>query len=139
MCDHHDGHCHCGCRGEHHHHHHGEGGHGGGRDERRGGPEGTEFLQLEMSRVMYGEAQAMSREAMRDLLREAIRERLRQRVGDRLRAVGVLVADELAEELEANLAIEQRIDAQKRRKREIDETLRALFETNGPPKPADEG
>ncbi len=134
MC-HHDGHCHCGCRGEHRDH---EDGRGGDRQQRRDGPEGTEFLELEISRVLYGDAQAVAHEAVRDLLREAIRERLRQRVGDRLRAVGVLVADELADEVDANLAIEQRIDAQRRRKRDIDEKLRALFEASGPKPPTDE-
>ena len=101
---------------------------------RDGGPEGTEFLQLEISQVLYGDARSAAREAARDLLREAIRERLRQRVGDRLRAIGVLVADELADELETNVAIEQRIDAQRRRKEEIEEKLRAIFEP--PPEPA---
>lgn len=105
--------------------------------ERGGGPEGTEFLQLEMSRVLYGEARELARDAARELIREAIRERLRQRVGDRLRAVGVLVADELAGELEANLDIERRIDAQRRTKQAIEEKLRAIFEPAPPTR--DEG
>lgn len=135
---HHDGHCgggrEAGQAGGHRDHEHGEG-HGGAHDEAHGrrerghgGPEGTEFLQLEISQMLYGDAREAARGAVGDLLREAIRERLRQRVGDRLRAIGVLVADELADELETNIAIEQRIDAQRRRKQDVADKLRAIFE-----------
>jgi hypothetical protein len=119
---HHEGCCGDGCRCEHHGRERHE-----QRDHDRGGPPDTEFLDLEISRVLYGEAKDIAREAARDLMREAIRERLRQRIGDRLRAVGVLVADQLADEVEANLAIEQRIEAQRSRTREVDRKLRELF------------
>jgi hypothetical protein len=83
--------------------------------------------------MLYGDAREAARGAVGDLLREAIRERLRQRVGDRLRAIGVLVADELADELETNIAIEQRIDAQRRRKQDVADKLRAIFEPSPRP------
>ncbi len=78
--------------------------HGEGRAH--GGPEGTHFLDLEVSKVLYGEAEALTREAARELLKDAIKERLRARLGPRLEAIARIAADELADDIEANLAVE---------------------------------
>lgn len=79
----------------------------------RGGPEGTEFLQLEISRWLESEARSRGDDVVRELLVAAIRTRLEERLGDRLRALGAAIADEIADDLEANLEIEERIDARR--------------------------
>ena len=107
-----------------HDHHHGDGprgpdhdrggpGHDRGGGERRGPPESS-FLHLEISRVMYAEAEQLAQEAGRELMKEAIKARLRERIGDRLEALARLAADELADDLLANLDIEARIDERRR-------------------------
>lgn len=104
-----------------------------GREEREGrerggegrrGPEGTEFLNLEMSKVMYAEAASLTREAARELLKDAIKERLRERLGTRIAAIAKLAADELADDVEANLAIEALIASRKQARQGQDEALR---------------
>ena len=108
------------------------------KDHGRGpGPTGTEFLDLEMSRVLYGEAEGLAREAVRDILRGALQERLRARLGNRLEAIAHLAADALADEVEANLGIERIVRSQGERKRDVEERLRiALTREEGPPAPA---
>jgi hypothetical protein len=91
------------------------------------GPEGTEFLDLEMSRVLFGEAEGLAREAARDLLRDALKERLRERLGPRLQAIAHVAADALADDVEANLGIEDLIRAHGERRRNVEERLRAAL------------
>jgi hypothetical protein len=121
----HDGH---GGHGEHDGHggHDGHGRHGG-PPGRKAGPEGTDFLDLEISKVILGEAESMTRQVYGELLREAIRERLRERLGDQITAVGRLAADILADDIEANLGIERLIEQRKGERREVDSRLRAIF------------
>jgi hypothetical protein len=89
-----------------HGHHPGSGDHG--RHDHHG-PEGTEFLDLEISRVIHAEAGSLARDAVRSILRSAIEARLRERLGAKLEAIGRLVADDLADDVEANLGIEATI------------------------------
>jgi hypothetical protein len=112
-------------RGSDHPRHH-DHGHDGPdrREDRSAGPVDTAFLNLEMSKVILSEAQALATEVGRELLREAIRERLKERLGDRLRAVGHLVADALADDLEANLAIESKIEEHRAARKGLDERVR---------------
>jgi hypothetical protein len=109
----------------------------GERRERRGpdrgrGPEGTEFLDLEMSRVLFGEAEGLAREAARDLLREALKARLRERLGPRLEAIAHVAADALADDVEANLGIEDLIRTHRERRRDTEEKLRAALSIEPP-------
>jgi hypothetical protein len=90
--------------------------HEGDRHDDHGGPEGTQFLQLEVSRWLESEARSRGDEVVRELLVSAIRARLEERLGERLRALGAAIADEIADDLEASLAIEQRIDARRVRR-----------------------
>jgi hypothetical protein len=107
----------------------GDGREGGGDRQGggRGGPEGSEWLQLEVSRVMYGRAEAFTTEAAEELLREAVKARLRERLGPRLEAIGRLAADRFIADLEASLDIEARItarrDARQGVERLVDEVL----------------
>jgi hypothetical protein len=94
------------------------------RDDHSPGPADTGFLNLEISKVILSEAQALATEVGREVLREAIRERLKERLGERLRAVGHLVADALADDLEANLAIESKIEEHRTTRQGLDERVR---------------
>jgi hypothetical protein len=103
----------------------GEGNRGGPRDGRggdrsrdhgprnEGGERGpgsdTRFLQLEMSQVLYSEAEAVTRPAFRDLLLEAAKERLRERFGEEITALANLAVDNLLKGVEASFEIEARI------------------------------
>ncbi len=101
----------------HHHDHHDHHRHDGGGD-RRGPPE-SEWLQLEMSKVLQGSAEGMARAAAEEIIRDAIKARLRERLGPRLEAVGRLVADQLADDVEQNLDIEGRIGARSEARRAL--------------------
>ncbi|MFO0565767.1 MAG: hypothetical protein U0263_08895 [Polyangiaceae bacterium] len=87
--------------------------HGGGSHQH--GPSGSEFLELELSRMLYSRASEVAKEVAVEILRDAVRERLRERIGDKLRAIGRLAADELAEDVAVNLEIEARIAAHMQR------------------------
>jgi hypothetical protein len=76
--------------------------------ERGPGPD-TRFLQLEMSQVLYSEAEAVARPAFRDLLLEAAKDRLRERFGDEIRALARLAVDDLLKGMEASFEIEARL------------------------------
>lgn len=96
-----------------------------GKDERGGGD--TRFLDLEISKVIYGEAEGVTREAFRDLLKDAAKERMRERYGDRIDALAQLVVDELLDDLEANLAVEDLIAQRAERSKEVAEMTRAIL------------
>src|SRR5436190_1711006 len=71
-----------------------------GNERDRGGPgSDTRFLQLEMSQVLYAEAEAVAKPALRDLLLEAAKDRLRQRFGDEIAALANLAVDELLNDM----------------------------------------
>jgi len=114
---------------DHHHHHH--------EHSEGHGPEGTEFLDLEISQVLLGEAGAIAKQVALDLVREAARERLRERMGDRLAAIGQLAADELVDDVETNLEIEALIGARMEQAGALEERLRqALASPPAPPERA---
>ncbi len=105
------------------------------RQERqeRGGPAGTEFLDLEISKVLYGEAAALTREAVRELLKESIKTTLQERLGPKLAAIAKIAADELADDIEANLAIEASIASRNRTRVSRDAAVqKALFQQDPP-------
>jgi ABC-type Zn2+ transport system substrate-binding protein/surface adhesin len=129
--DHDHGHDHHG-----HDHHHGHGHHHHEQHEHRGGAPGTEFLDLEVSQLLAGQAGKLAREVAFDLMREAIYDRLKQRLGARFAAVGQLAADELADDIEANLDIEARIRTRREAAGDRETRLRAAFETRQSPAPA---
>jgi hypothetical protein len=97
------------------------------RNRDRGGPEGTGFLDLEQSKVLFDAADDMTRDAARELMREAIKERLRARIGDKLKALGELAADMLVEDIEANLAVEEAIERRKEGRATLEARVRAIF------------
>lgn len=104
-----------------------EGGHREGDGERgKGGPPGTDWLQLEMSKVMYGRAEAMVTDCAEEILREEIKARLRERIGPRLTAIARLAADTLADDIEASLDIEARIAARREARRGVEGRVAAI-------------
>jgi len=105
----------------------------GSRDRERGGPEETTFLDLEISKVLAGEAESLGREAAREILKDAIKARLRERLGDRLERLGRLAADELADDIEANLDIESRIAARREARRSLEERVGDALAARGSP------
>jgi hypothetical protein len=113
------GHGHDDCQHGDHHHHHGDHDHhhhGG-----RGGPEGTEFLDLEISKVIEGRAATLVRSAADELLKEALKARLRERMGARFDAIARTAVDEFLDDVEANLAIESIINARREARRNAKE------------------
>ena len=101
-------------------------GDGGGPDQ--GGPgTDTRFLQLEMSQVLYAEAEEVARPALRELLREAAKERLRERFGEEITALAQLAVDELLTDVQASFEIEERIQRNNEERRSPRERLRELL------------
>ena len=97
-------------------------------DHQGGGPPETDWLDLEISKLIEGKAEDVVRLAIDELLADHIKARLMERLGPRLQAVGKIVADRLADDIEANLDIEARIDARREARRsagaQIAEALR---------------
>jgi len=98
---------------------------GGPREGRPGGD--TRFLQLEMSQVMYAEAEAVARPAFRELLREAAKDRLRERFGEEITALAQLAVDELLKDVQASFEIEAQIQGYNEERRPPRERLREVF------------
>jgi hypothetical protein len=121
--------------------HHSEGNRGGGRGDDRsrgdhgrdeGGERGrggsdTRFLQLEMSQVLFTEAEAVTRPAFRDLLMEAAKDRLRERFGREITALAQLAVDELMRGVQASFEIEARVKQQNEDRHAPDDRLWEIF------------
>ena len=110
----------------HHHDHEGDdhedGGkpHGGGRND-------TGFLDLEISKVLFDEAEGITRKAFRELLEEAAKRQFQARFGDRIEALAKLAVDELLADIEANLRVEATIAARQRDKAGLDARVQAIL------------
>jgi hypothetical protein len=77
--------------------------------EQRGGDADSRFLQLEMSRVLYAEAEGVARPAFRELLLDAAKARFRERFGEEITRLAQIAVDELLVDIEASLDIEEKI------------------------------
>jgi histone H3/H4 len=108
---------------EHDHDHDHDHDHG---DQARGGPDNG-FLDLEISKVMYSEAEGITREAFRELLKEAAKRRLLERWGDRITALANLAVDELLDDVAANLEIEARIGARNHARKAVEERVTEIL------------
>jgi len=107
---------------------------GPGGEQRGGGPD-TRFLQLELSQVLYSEAESVAREAVRELLLEGVKARFRERFGDQIAALAQLAADELMTDILYNLDIENRIRERNEAGSRTRERVRDIF---APRRPGDE-
>jgi hypothetical protein len=111
------------------------------RDERgeRGGIDrgpDTRFLQLELSQVLYTEAEAVTRPAFRELLQEAAKVQLRERFGREITALAQLAVDELMDGVQASFEIEARIQHHNEERHPHSERLRELFAARRGSRPA---
>ena len=99
----------------------------GGRSGPGGRGADTRFLQLELSQVMYAEAEAVARPAFRDLLLEAAKDRLRERFGEEITALAQVAVDELLSEVEASFEVEARIEEYNEARRPPMERVREVL------------
>lgn len=98
----------------------------------RSGPEGSHFLDLEITRMLYGQAEKIAMEAARDIVKEAITARLRERMGDELEAIAVVAADAIADDFEANRRIEEVLEARRDERRDLKQRIHeAVRESRG--------
>lgn len=103
----------------------------GGREERRGPGPDTRFLQLEMSQLLFGEAEKVTKEAFREVLLEAAKHRLRERFGEQLRGIAELAVDEAMNDVFASLEIEACIQERHDEREQRRERLRDIFAAAG--------
>lgn len=98
------------------------------RETQGRGPD-TRFLQLEMSEVLYAEAESVTKQAFRELLLEECKVRFRERFGDQITGLAQLAVDELMQDVFASLDVEARIRQRSRdqdsRRERLSEILRA--------------
>jgi hypothetical protein len=102
-----------------------------GRDRRgeRGRGSDTRFLQLEMSEVLYAEAESVTKRAFRELLLEEAKARFRERFGDQITGLAELAVDELMQDIVASLEIEARIRHRNRDEEGRRERLAGILKT----------
>jgi hypothetical protein len=103
------------------------GGPGGDREPRGGQGADTRFLQLEMSKLMYAEAEGSTKQAFRELLVEAAKARLRERFGDTITDLARLATDELLADMESSLEVEASIQRRHESQGSPSDRLRAVF------------
>lgn len=112
----------------HHHDHDGEGDDHDAREQQRSEARNdTGFLDLEISKVLFGEAEAITRKAFRALLEEAAKRQFQARFGDRIEALAKLAVDELIADIEANMQVEATIAARRRDKADLDARVQAIL------------
>ena len=108
--------------------HHDNGDHNhDGDDDRRGSNQDTRFLDLEMSKVLYDEAQQVTRKAFRELLLDAAKKRFTERFGDQIEGLAGLAVDELVDDMFANLEIERLIASRARRDKDVAKKVRDIL------------
>lgn len=97
--------------------------HGG---DNHGGPD-TRFLDFELHKVMYDEAESIVREAYRELLKDAAKQRLQARWGERIAALANLAADEAMADADANFQIQALIGARNDARRSLEDRIQAII------------
>jgi hypothetical protein len=96
------------------------------RDHDRGGPD-TRFLDFEISKVLFSEAEGVARDAFRELLKEAAKRRLQERWGDRIEALANLAIDGLLDDAAANFEIEAKIAARNQARQALDDRVSEIL------------
>lgn len=108
----HDDHCH-----DQHH----------GSPQAHGGGPNTDFLDFELHKVMYDEAESIVREAYRELLKDAIKQRLQARWGGRITALANLAADEAMADADANFQIQALIESRNAAHADVEQRIQAII------------
>jgi hypothetical protein len=85
--------------------------HEGPQQDEGHGPPGSEWLELEISKVLEGIAERHVRRMAEELIKDAMKARLKERIGAQLEEIGRRAADQLADDMIANLEIEAKIQA----------------------------
>jgi hypothetical protein len=105
------------------------------RDPRGRQGEDTRFLQLEMSQVLYAEAEGVTKQAFRELLLEAAKAHLRDRFGETITRLAQLATGELLSDIEASLDVEEQIQRRRESQGSPTDRLREALAR----KPSDRG
>jgi hypothetical protein len=98
-----------------------------GQQGQQGGGPDTGFLDFELHKVMFDEAESIVREAYRELLKDAAKQRLEARWGDRITALANLAVDEAMADADANLEIQALIEARNEARRGIDARVQGII------------
>ncbi len=96
-------------------------------DSRGGGPPDSDFLDLEIRKVLLAEAEGVTREAFRELLKESAKRHWRAKWGEQIDRLAGFAVDELLADMAANLEIEAKIAARAGAKKDRAEQIEALF------------
>jgi hypothetical protein len=91
-----------------------------------GGPD-TGFLDFELHKVMFDEAESIVREAYRELLKDAAKRRLETHWGERITALANLAVDEAMADADANLEIQALIEARNQARRGLDARVQGII------------
>ncbi len=97
-----------------------------GNQQNRSAP-GTGFLDLELSKMLAGQAEKAAHEALHTLLLDAAKKHLEAAWGERIDGLAALAVQKLVGEMEANLRIEAEIQRQGEAKRDAEAALRDVF------------
>ena len=111
-------------------------GHGGGHGD--GGPN-TEFLDFELEKVMFEEAESIVRDAFRMLLRKAAKKRIKELWGDRIKALAHLAVDEALADADASFAVQEIIETRNEAKKSLEERIRGIIHGSGEDEGGDGG
>jgi hypothetical protein len=84
-------------------------------------------MQLEMSQVLYAEAESVTKQAFRELLVEAAKVRFRERFGDEINGLAQLAVDELMHDVRSSLDIEACIQERNDDRGRTKDRLRDIF------------
>lgn len=121
---HHDDDC------DNHDHDHGhDGGHGKGPN--------TDFLDLELDKVMFDEAESIVRESFRELLKEAAKTRIQEVWGERIGELARLAVDEALADNDASFKVQAIIAARNEAKKSLEDKIQKII--HGDDEGGDEG
>ena len=108
---------------------------GGERSDDRPGQPGrgpdTRFLQMEVSQRLVDIAESLTGEVFKALLAEEIRAELRDRLGGAIADLARTTVDSMISDLQANLAVETRIQERSDETARVRERLRETFGKRG--------
>jgi len=100
--------------------------HGHDHHDDPGGPD-TRFLDLELDKVMYDEAESIVREAYRELLKDAAKIRMQEVWGQRIAELAYLAVDEAMADNDASFKIQAIIAARNEAKQALEDKIQAII------------
>ena len=91
------------------------------------GNEALQFLDLELSKMLLGEAGKLAFDAYRKILIEKLEVKLKEKLGVEIDALAELAADDFIEDMRTNLEIEARINARAEIRKKQTRKLEEIF------------